>query len=126
MWFRIMMKTSKIVLFAMYFWVVNHSYAQLNVPDSHPYTQSIYQLFLSDSVTKPNNSHLSLKPIHESRTESETIFKDEGDYYYWITQKLFKEHFLIFEGEDYWCAVDPIVDLEIGKDFESSDQSFRF
>lgn len=121
-----MMKKSKIVCFAVCFWIINYSFAQLNIPDSRSYTQTIYQLYLADSIKGPNNSHLSLKPIHESRTSTATIFKDKGDYYYWITQKLFKAHFLIFEGEDFWCAVDPIIDLEIGKDFEANEQSLRF
>lgn len=73
----------------------------------------------NESLKSFRSAHSSLKPLAENRVAYDSIFHTEGKYYYWITQKLFKEHFLVFEGEDYWCAIDPIVDLEGGTDFFS-------
>ena len=105
---------------------INFVAAQLNIPHVNSYTQSIYSLFLSDSNATINQSHLSFKPVHESRTNTNELFADSGKYYYWITQKLFKEHFLVFQGEDFWCAIDPLLDLELGKDFSDANQSYIF
>ena len=121
-----MINRSKLVFSIVCIFAVNLLTAQLNIPHVRQYTQAIYGIFLNDSSSHIRNSHLSFKPIHDSKTNSETIYKDEGNYYYWITQKLFKEHFLIFSGDDYWCAVDPILDLEIGQDFSASGQTNRF
>lgn len=52
----------------------------------------------------------------DKRTSTNKLYQSDGKFYYWITQKLFKENFLIFEGKDFWCSVDPIVDLEFGSD----------
>lgn len=66
-------------------------------------------------------SHQSMWPLMDKRSNRDSIYFSEGKYYYWITQKLFKENFVIFEGPDFWCAVDPIVDLTGGQDLTNVD-----
>jgi hypothetical protein len=95
--------------------------AQLYLPIEDFYTGEAYRLAIKDSSKTENyfKNHLSLKPILDKRTSTEKITHSDEKYYYWITQKLFKEHFLILEGEDFWCAIDPILDLEFGTDFSA-------
>ncbi|MFK8039140.1 MAG: hypothetical protein AB8B74_12670 [Crocinitomicaceae bacterium] len=103
----------------------NVGFSQLNIPIARSYTQSIYQIFLKDSAVKNQNTHLGFKPINEKKTNTDIVFHDQGNYYYWITQKLFKEHFLIFKGNDFWCVADPLIDLEVGNDFSDVDQPIK-
>ncbi len=91
--------------------------AQLYIPNVDYYNGELNRVFLTDSANQTYyNSHLSLKPVLDKRTNPYKLYKSEGKFYYWITQKLFKENFIIFEGEDFWCSIDPIVDLELGSD----------
>lgn len=106
--------------------ISNTGISQLNIPNTRSYNQSIYHIFLNDSSNHFKNTHLSFKPINETKSNPDLVFKDKGEYYYWITQKLFKEHFLIFKGDDFWCGVDPIIDLELGQDFNDTDHPIKF
>lgn len=99
--------------------------AQLYLPLTTYYNNAAESLALSDT-NKQNfyATHLSLKPILDFRTNTDSLYFSDEKHYYWITQKLFKENFLIFKGEDFWISIDPILDLEIGSDF-SADSTER-
>jgi hypothetical protein len=121
------MKTSlKIITAIIFVLMLNQTTAQLNIPNVQSYNNSVYKLFLKDSNSHYASTHISFKPISDLKYKPSSIYIDEGKYYYWITQKLFKEHFLVFKGSDFWCAVDPVVYLETGKDFSTNNQSLRF
>lgn len=94
--------------------------SQLYFPNEQYYNGELDRYFVRDSSTQTfYNSHLSMKPVLDKRTNSDSIYFKEGKHYYWITQKIFKENFLIFKGKDFWCSVDPILDLEGGTDFSA-------
>jgi hypothetical protein len=97
----------------------NRVVGQLNLPLNQYYHSEAMRIYVHDTTLSNQAAHQSLKPISDKRTEPSQIFTNEGKYYYWITQKLFKENFIIFEGKDYWCSIDPIVDLEMGTDFSA-------
>ena len=102
-------------------------YGQLYFPNESFYTNEIDRNFLQDSVGKTFfRSHLSMRPVLDTRTNSEAIYFKDMKQYYWITQKIFKENFLIFRGEDFWCAVDPILDLEGGTDLSADSLDFLY
>jgi hypothetical protein len=102
------------------------AWSQLYFPIEHYYHGEIERYNLRDSLEHDfYRQHLSAKPILQSRTWADSIFADNGKYYYWLTQKLFKENFLLFEGDDFWCAVDPIVDLEPGHDFAIDSAHYK-
>ena len=108
----------------LFFWQT--SQAQLYYPLENYYQGEIERWAFTDSgKVEFYNHHLSSRPILEARTKSDSIYASYDKRYYWITQKLFKENFLIFKGEDFWCAVDPIVDLEVGHDFEVDSIRFK-
>lgn len=102
-------------------------FAQLSFPLEEYYQGEVERRFLND--TTPHDfytQHLSSRPIRQSRTQADSIYSDYSKQYYWITQKLFKENFLIFKGPDFWCAVDPIVDLEVGHDFNIDSLHYKY
>jgi len=97
--------------------------AQLYFPNQNYYNSEIERLNLSNDSLSFYNTHLSVKPIMDKKTDAQSIYHTEGKYYYWITQKLFKENFLLFKGDDFWVAVDPILDAQLGTDL--SEDSLR-
>ncbi len=113
----------KIVLTVLFIWLINDLNAQLYFPNESYYNSEIERLNLSNDSLSFYQSHLSVKPIMDKKTDAKAIYQTNGKYYYWITQKLFKENFLVFKGDDFWVAVDPIVDAQIGADF--SEDSLR-
>jgi hypothetical protein len=100
---------------------------QLYLPNAHYYNTSVDKIFMADSAEKGfSKSHLSIRPIRYERTNADSVFSNNNKYYYWITQKLFKENFIIFKGEDFWCSVDPIIDLEGGSDLHPDSSKFIY
>ncbi len=108
--------TFKRVLIFVLLTVFQTANAQLYFPNENFYNSEIERLNLSNDSVNFYQKHLSIKPILDKKTNSEAIYQTEGKYYYWITQKLFKENFLVFKGDDFWVAVDPIVDVQLGTD----------
>jgi len=99
------------------FFCCPEGWTQLSFPLEDYYQAEIERRFLNDSSDHDfYGQHLSSRPILQSRTAADSIYADYSKQYYWLTQKIFKENFLIFQGSDFWCAVDPIVDLEGGHD----------
>lgn len=98
---------------------------QLYLPLVNYYNDETQRFALRDTNSvNLFQSHLSFKPILDLRTNTDSLYSNSEKHYYWITQKLFKENFLIFKGEDFWISVDPILDLELGTDF-SADSTER-
>lgn len=108
-----------IICFLFLFISWNGLYSQLNLPLNRYYHNEAERLYLNDSSRTPHSAHLSFKPLSDKRTKPDSLFHGDGKYYYWITQKIFKENFIVFEGKDYWCSIDPIIDLEFGSDFSA-------
>ncbi len=94
--------------------------SQLNVPLSH----SRYGLFDAQINKVGTNSHTASKPF---------LFSDVNNYYdfeienqklakaksTWWGRKLWNEHMVTVQGKDYWFTLDPIADLQLGKDSDS-------
>jgi hypothetical protein len=90
--------------------------SQLYFPNETFYNNEIERLHLQSQPKGYYGQHLSVKPILDNKTQSDSVYQSKGEYYYWITQKLFKANFIIFKGDDFWCSVDPIIDTELGTD----------
>ncbi|MFD1553786.1 hypothetical protein DNU06_09645 [Putridiphycobacter roseus] len=116
-------RSLKLFLVTGFFFLNFYSFSQLNIANVRNYNQTIDILNSTDSSVNYNQLQTSIRPILETKVNTTALFKDEGEYYYWITQKLFKEHFLIFKGDDYSCTVDPILDLNLG--YENNSQQIE-
>lgn len=114
-----MNKQLGIYLFLLTCFFYTDANGQLYLPLNNYYQNEAERHFLRDSVSSIAGSHRSMKPILDKKTYPEKIYNSEGKHYYWITQKIFKENFIVFEGEGYWCSIDPILDLELGSDFSA-------
>jgi len=98
--------------------------SELNVPFTHSY----YARFDAEMNAIGTNSHTAAKPFvysdvaryYDIKAEKESLAKDTDS---WLGRKLFNEHLVEVQGEDYWFTVDPILDLQVGKDSEADFSS---
>jgi hypothetical protein len=63
--------------------------------------------------------HTGLKPVLERRADLTNVMGhrvDSAKYYYWLSEKIFKEHFLIVDDGDFHLTVDPLFNIEYGWD----------
>jgi len=98
--------------------------SQLNIPFTHNY----YAKFDQQMNGLGTNSHTGAKPFmysdvakyYDFKAEKEALIKGTDA---WWSKKLYDEHFVAVQGKDYWFTVDPVFDLQVGKDTEADFNS---
>jgi len=95
-------------------------HSQLNIPFTHTY----YARFDQQMNALGTNSHTAAKPLlfdevtpyYDFKAEKKALMKNsEG----WWARKLWNEHLVQVQGKDYWFTIDPVFDLEVGKDTDA-------
>jgi hypothetical protein len=98
--------------------------SELNIPFAHQeYDKIIY------SLNRAENTHTASKPyvfnevrpyidLEAQRTE---ILKDKKS---WGGRKLWNEHLALVKGKNFWFTLNPVFDLQVGKD--NSDVDFTY
>ncbi len=121
-------------LFLVFFSITTFSFAQQTVFPEHqsvlniPFTHQIYDEY-SFYFDKGENGHSSFKPYLFSEASKHvdlddlknSLLKDKNS---WFGRKFWDEHFFEVQAEDYWFTIDPIVDLQVGKDSEADDPTY--
>jgi hypothetical protein len=98
--------------------------SQLNIQ----FTHSDYAKFDRQMNMVGTNSHTASKPFvyqdvvqyYNFEEEKEVLLKESKT---WVGKKLWNEHLVELQGDDYWFTVDPIFDLEVGKDTDAEFSS---
>ena len=98
--------------------------SQVNIPFSH----ENYSRFDQDINRVGTNSHTASKPYlyqdvvnyYDFEAENEALKKDTQT---WVGKKIWNEHLVQLQSEDYWFTIDPIFDLQLGKD---TDADFNY
>ncbi|MBU2927019.1 gliding motility protein RemB [Winogradskyella psychrotolerans] len=98
--------------------------SELNIPFTHAY----YARFDDEMNAIGTNSHTAAKPFvysdvaryYDIKAEKESLAKETDS---WLGRKVFNEHLVEVQGKDYWFTVDPILDLQVGKDTEAEFSS---
>ncbi len=96
-------------------------HSQLNIP----FTHTDYARFDRQMNLVGTNSHTASKPFiyedvskyYDFKAEKEKLQKNAET---WAGRKLWNEHLVQLQGNDYWFTIDPIFDLQIGKDTDAS------
>lgn len=94
--------------------------SSLNIPFSH----RNYNIFDGALNRVGNNSHTAQKPYIYSEVDryfdfeqyNQSLMKHQKT---WLGRKWWNEHMFIMKGENYWITLDPGVDLQLGKDFDT-------
>ncbi|OUR91528.1 gliding motility protein RemB [Flavobacteriales bacterium 34_180_T64] len=98
--------------------------SQLNIPFTHTY----YARFDEQMNGLGTNSHTAAKPFmfdevasyYDFEAEKEALAKTAES---WLTRKLWNEHLVEIQSKDYWFTIDPIFDLQVGKDTDADFNS---
>lgn len=98
--------------------------SQLNVPFVH----SEYARFDRPMNVIGANSHTASKPFVYDEVSKYYNFKAakqklDKQVNSWLTRKLWNEHLVQLQAKDYWFTVDPILDLQVGKDTDAEFNS---
>ncbi|MGB8705359.1 MAG: gliding motility protein RemB [Gillisia sp.] len=102
------------------------THSNILIPMSH----ELYSRFDAEMNRIGTNAFTASKPF---------LYKDVSKYYNfdeerakmmkpftsWAAKKLWNEHLVTFQGKDYWFTGDVVLDMELGKDFQS-DQDFTY
>ncbi|MCF7559253.1 gliding motility protein RemB [Sabulilitoribacter multivorans] len=103
----------------------NKAYSsQLNIQ----FTHSDYARFDRYMNVIGANSHTASKPFvyeevsqyYDFKAEKERLNKETDT---WAGKKLWNEHLVQLQSDDYWFTIDPIFDLQVGKDTEADFNS---
>ena len=98
--------------------------SQLNIP----FTHSNYSRFDRNINLVGTNSHTASKPFvyeevsnyYDFQGQKDAVMKQKESL---LARKLWNEHFVRYQAKDYWFTIDPIFDLEVGKDTEAEFSS---
>ncbi|NNC48923.1 MAG: gliding motility protein RemB, partial [Flaviramulus sp.] len=98
--------------------------SQLNIQ----FTHSDYARFDRSMNLIGTNSHTASKPFvyeevapyYDFKTEKEKLKKETDT---WSGKKFWNEHLVQLQSDDYWFTIDPIFDLEVGKDTDADFNS---
>ncbi|MET3029276.1 energy transducer TonB [Flavobacterium sp. UW10123] len=90
--------------------------SHLNIPFSHSY----YAQFDAEMNQVGSNNHTASKPYtyaevskyYNLKAVNESLKKKTST---WLGRKWWNENLVQIQGEDYWLALNPIVDLQMGK-----------
>ncbi|MDT0689300.1 gliding motility protein RemB [Salegentibacter sp. F188] len=104
-----------------------HLESKLNIPFSH----EMYSRFDAELNRIGTNTHTSSKPFlysevaryYDFKAEQEKILQDRST---WLGRKIWNEHLVQFQTEDYWFTIDFGLDLQLGKDFQQEDYKFTY
>jgi hypothetical protein len=100
-------------------------HSELNLPYTHQAYSNIERYF-----NRGSNSHTAVKPYTYTDIEKyvdldaqkNALMKSKST---WFGKKLLNEHMVQVQGEDYWFTLDPIVDLQVGKDNSDIDYTYN-
>ena len=96
--------------------------SNLNIPFSHSY----YSQFDASMNQVGSNNHTASKPYTYTEVAKyydleEANKKLQKNVSSWWARKLWNENLVAIQGEDYWIALNPILDLQVGKDLGSTN-----
>jgi len=94
--------------------------SNLNIPFSH----DMYAYFDQAINLVGTNSHTASKPYlyntvasyYDFNAQQSKLKKNASS---WAARKLWNEHMVTVKGKNYWFVLDPILDLQLGKNTDS-------
>ncbi len=94
--------------------------SNLNIPFSH----ERYNRFDAEMNQIGTNTHTASKPYLYNEVGRYFDFDEEREEMRrntttWLGRKIWNEHLVTFQGDNYWFTGDVVMDLQLGKDFQS-------
>ena len=107
----------KRLIFCLFFLAFNLANAQhANLFLGNDYSTNFNHLIYSNDA----NYQTSFKPLIKSdlNFNTDSILENKFSYIYqnWLFRKMFSEHLIIMNGDDYKVSASPIINFSIGKE----------
>ncbi|WBL26039.1 gliding motility protein RemB [Zunongwangia sp. HGR-M22] len=101
--------------------------SNINIPLSHEY----YSRFDAALNQIGTNTHTASKPFlfkdvseyYDLEGDSRRLFQDRKTL---VGRKIWNEHMVRFEADDYWFTFDFALDLQLGKDFNDDSRDYTY
>lgn len=101
--------------------------SNINIPLSHEY----YSRFDAALNQIGTNNHTASKPFlfkdvskyYDLKSDAEKLHQDRKTL---VGRKIWNEHMLRFQNEDYWFTFDFALDLQLGKDFNDNSADYTY
>lgn len=111
------MRSERLLLVALFAGAMRSLCAQQN---DVPLQRDIYLDLERNAACRTATEHVGLKPVLESRANLAGVMgyrPDSSRHYYWVTEKLYKEHLVDVRHDGFRLMVDPVFHFESGRDF---------
>ncbi|KAF2082955.1 energy transducer TonB [Flavobacterium sharifuzzamanii] len=90
--------------------------SHLNIPFSHSYyaqfDEEMNQVGINNHTASKPYTYAEVSKYYNLRAVNESLQKKTST---WLGRKWWNENLVQIQGEDYWFALNPIVDLQMGK-----------
>jgi len=99
--------------------------SELNIPFVHQeYDDIIYHLNKDENTHTASKPYLfnEVKPYINLEAKRTSILKDKES---WGGRKLHNEHLALVKGKNFWFTLNPVFDLQIGKDNSDVDYTYN-
>ena len=99
--------------------------SELNIPFVHQeYDDVIYHLNKDENTHTASKPYLfnEVKPYINLEAKRTAILKDKES---WGGRKLHNEHLALVKGKNFWFTLNPVFDLQIGKDNSDLDYTYN-
>ncbi len=99
--------------------------SELNIPFTHQdYDEIEYYLNVGENTHTTSKPYLynEVKSFVNLEAKRSAILKDKKS---WGGRKLFNEHLALVKGKNYWFTLNPVWDLQIGKDNSDIDYTYN-
>lgn len=95
-----------------------------------PFTHTNYSYFDQNLNLVGSNNHTASKPYsyaevaryYDFEAENNKLLKDKKS---WWGRKLWNENLVAIQGDGYWFTINPILNVNLGKDF-GSDENYTY
>ncbi len=99
--------------------------SELNIPLTHQaYSEIEYYLNAGENTHTTSKPYLynEVRPYVDLETKRTALLKDKKT---WAGRKLFNEHLALVKGKNYWFTLNPVWDLQVGKDNSDIDYTYN-
>ena len=94
--------------------------SQLNIPFSHSYyaqfDRAMNQMGANNHTAQTPYTYAEVAKYYDLEKSYQDIYKNKSG---WWGRKLWNESLVTIQGENYWFTMNPVLDLRLGKDFDS-------
>lgn len=99
--------------------------SELNIPFAHQeYDKIIYSLDRAENTHTASKPYVynEVRPYIDLEAQRTAILKDKQS---WGGRKLWNEHLALVKGNNFWFTVNPVFDLQMGKDNSDVDYTYN-